>query len=80
MATENPTWNVGKSWAPPDDPQLALDTDDSWYEEEMEAEIGEVMGGMDAGMDALSLKPGTTKKKKRSEASVSRLHLVVAGA
>lgn len=78
VATENPTWNVGKSWAPADDPQLALDTDGSWYEEEMDAEIGDVMGGMDAEMDAP--KPGPKKKKKRSEASVSGLCLVDAWA
>lgn len=71
VATEKPTWSMGKSWAPADDPQLSLDADDSRYEDEMKAEIGEVMDG--AGAGASKPAPKKKKKKKRSEASVSCL-------
>lgn len=57
------TWTVGEAWAPEDDHELSLDADDGWYEEEMDADIGDVM---DRPIEKL---PPT--RKKRSQASVS---------
>lgn len=37
------TWTIGQTWAPEDDPEFSLDSDDELYEMEMEADVGEVM-------------------------------------
>lgn len=54
------TWTFGSSWAPDDDLEYSLDPDDGWYDEVLEADVGDVLG------DVIVPK----KKKKRSEASV----------
>lgn len=62
------TWTEGESWTPEDDHELALDADDEWYEEEMDADVGEVM-------DRPIIEGPPPTKKKRSQASV-RFQLV----
>lgn len=57
------TWTYGSSWAPDDDLEYALDPDDEWYDEVLEADV----------MDEVIM-PKT--KKKRSEASVCTLLVV----
>lgn len=61
------TWTFGSSWAPDDDLEYSLDPDDGWYDEVLEADVGDVME------EAMAPR----KKKKRSEASVC-IFLVVA--
>ena len=58
-------WTVGDSWAPEDNDDFSLDPSDEWYDEALEAEVGDVMEDM-----ALP-KP----KRKRHQASVSRVHI-----
>lgn len=58
------TWTIGSAWAPEDDPELDLDSDDGWYDEAMEADIGDLMDG---NIQQESAKP----KARRSQASVS---------
>lgn len=57
------TWSIGSSWAPDDDPELDLDPDDAWYDQEMEADVGEVI-------DLPPVELNTRPKKKKSQASV----------
>ncbi len=57
------TWTFGSSWAPEDDPEYALDPDGEWYDEVLEADVGDVLE------EAEVEEP--KKKKKRSEVSVS---------
>lgn len=52
------TWTFGNNWAPDDDLEYSLDPDDGWYDEVLEADVGDVMEEV------------PKKKKKRSEASV----------
>ncbi|KJA18008.1 hypothetical protein HYPSUDRAFT_115767, partial [Hypholoma sublateritium FD-334 SS-4] len=54
------TWTFGNSWAPDDDLEYSLDPDDGWYDEVLEADVGDVM-------EKVMMAKG---KKKRSEASV----------
>lgn len=58
-------WTVGESWAPEDDTELSLDADDGWFDEEMDADVGEVM-------DRPIVEEQPRSRKKRSQASVSR--------
>lgn len=57
-------WTVGEDWTPEDNHELALDDDDGWYKEEMDADVGEVM-------DRPIVEKEPPMKKKRSQASVS---------
>lgn len=36
-------WTVGSSWAPEESYEFSLDPDDGWYDEAIEANIGDVM-------------------------------------
>lgn len=53
-------WTVGTSWAPEERDDFCLDPDNEWYDEAVEAEIGDVMEKMVA----------VKAKKQRSQASV----------
>lgn len=54
-------WTIGTSWAPEDNYEYALDADDGWFDEALEADVGDVMDGI----------PVVPKQKKpRKEASV----------
>lgn len=62
------TWTVGSSWAPEDDPELSLDPNDEWFNEAIEADVGDIIDG--------STPPKLTSAKqkvKRSLASVRYL-------
>lgn len=63
-------WTVGSSWAPEEREDFCLDPNDEWYDETVEAEIGDVMEEMAA--------PKAKKKKKRSQASVRPYNLTIA--
>lgn len=55
-------WTIGTSWAPEDNYEYSLDTNDGWFDEALEAEVGDVM-------DGITVVP--KQKKPRKEASVS---------
>lgn len=57
------TWNVGNTWAPEDDPELALDSDDSWYEIQMEADVGDLI-------DSAPVDERSRPRPRKSQASV----------
>ncbi|KAF8201858.1 hypothetical protein BJ912DRAFT_1054149 [Pholiota molesta] len=62
------TWTVGKSWAPDDDEEIALDDSSAWFDEEVHANV---FDSHPSRMDDLS------KKKKRTRSKVSlRPHVV----
>lgn len=58
------TWTVGTTWAPEDDPELDLDPNDGWYDEVMDADVGDLLDGRPQQDPA---KP----RARRSQASVS---------
>lgn len=53
-------WTMGSSWAPEERDDFSLDPNDEWYDEAVEADIGDVM-------EHIAIPKG---KKKRSQASV----------
>lgn len=53
-------WTVGSSWAPEENDDFSLDPDGEWYDEALEADVGDVMESI------VFFKA----KKKRSQASV----------
>ncbi len=59
-------WTIGSSWAPEERDDFCLDPDNEWYDETVEAEIGDVMKEME-----------TPKVKKRSQASVGWYNLTM---
>lgn len=61
-------WTVGTSWAPEERDDFCLDPNEEWYDETVEAEIGDVMEKMEAPK---------AKLKKRSQASVCLYHLTM---
>lgn len=60
------SWTVGDTWAPEDDLELALDPHDGWFDEEMEADIGEVM-------DMPTVDVNRKQRRKKSHISVTTL-------
>lgn len=64
------TWTIGSSWAPEDDPELSLNPNDEWYNDAIDADVGDLLDR--------SLPPqvnAAKQKGKRSQASVSCLYL-----
>ena len=61
-AQPNASWDSTTSWAPFDDPNYALDVDEGWYNDTLEADV----------MDDISTQraPLPPKKKKQSRVSV----------
>lgn len=53
-------WTIGTSWAPEERDDFCLDPNDEWYDEAVEADVGDVMDDIVA----------PKAKKKRSQASV----------
>lgn len=54
------SWTFGDSWAPEDSQEFSLDPDQGWYDEAVDADIGDVMEG-------LEIPP---RRRNRSQASV----------
>ena len=54
-------WTIGTSWAPEDDYKYSLDADDGWFDEAVEADVGDIMEGIAAA---------PKKKRQQKEASV----------
>lgn len=58
------TWTIGDTWAPEDDPEFSLDPDGECFDEEMDADIGDIINAVDS-------QAGTATRPQRSKASVS---------
>ncbi len=58
-------WTAGAAWAPEDSLEYSLDEDDAWFDEALEADVGDVM-------DGIAAKP----KQKKSSKQVSQVTLV----
>lgn len=56
-------WTVGTSWAPEESFEYSLDADNEWFDEVLEADLGDVIGATTA----------PKQKKKRSQVSVRYL-------
>lgn len=63
-------WTIGTEWAPRDDPDLDLDTDDDEYEDAMDADLTQVVKDSEAAKIKMA-EEAKAAKKKRSETSVS---------
>lgn len=63
-------WTIGTEWAPKDDPELDLDTDDDGYEDAMDADLAQVVKDSEAAKIKMA-EEAKEAKKKRSETSVS---------
>ena len=60
-AQPNTSWDSTTSWAPFNDPNYALDTDEGWYNDTLEADVME---------DILAQQVPLPQKKKQSRVSV----------
>ena len=62
------SWTVGDAWAPEDDDEFSLDPDHGWYDEAVEADVGELLDEV--------VSPLRRHRKKCTQTSV-RSNLVV---
>ena len=59
-------WTIGSVWGPEESSNFSLDPNDEWYDEALDADIGDVM-------ERIFIKiPCMKARRKRSQASVSR--------